>query len=77
MIENWCATDPCDPDSERPDNITKTAKEYAGFDVSALSIEVLAAIRADKQALHREYVTERRSRPEPAHGAGLDGRRPE
>jgi hypothetical protein len=28
LIENYCATDPCDPASERPSNIDETAKKY-------------------------------------------------
>jgi hypothetical protein len=35
-IENYCATDPCDPNSERPDNIDMTAGRYAAIDVSKL-----------------------------------------
>lgn len=36
LIEKYCATDPCDPSSEEPENITRTAEQYASIDVSKL-----------------------------------------
>ena len=36
LIEKYCATDPCDPTSEQPQNITRTAEQYAAIDVSKL-----------------------------------------
>lgn len=36
LIEDYCATDPCDPTSEQPDNIVGTAEQYAAIDVSKL-----------------------------------------
>jgi len=36
LIENYCATDPCDPASEEPENVTRTAEQYAALDVSKL-----------------------------------------
>ena len=33
-VEDYCATDPCDPASERPDNIGRTAQRYRNIDVS-------------------------------------------
>lgn len=36
LIEKYCATDPCDPASEKPENITQTAEQYAEIDVSKL-----------------------------------------
>ena len=36
LIENYCATDPCDPESEQPENVTRTAEQYAAIDVSKL-----------------------------------------
>jgi len=36
LIEKYCATDPCDPLSEKPGNVTRTAEQYAGIDVSKL-----------------------------------------
>lgn len=35
-IEDYCATDPCDPTSEEPENVTQTAEQYAAIDVSKL-----------------------------------------
>ena len=36
LIEDYCATDPCDPASEQPENIARTAELYAAIDVSKL-----------------------------------------
>ena len=36
LIENFCATDPCDPSSPRPENIDATAEKYAALEVSTL-----------------------------------------
>ena len=36
LIENYCATDPCDPASKEPENVTRTAEQYAAIDVSKL-----------------------------------------
>jgi hypothetical protein len=36
LIENYCATDPCDPASERPANIDATAKKYLTIDFSQI-----------------------------------------
>ncbi len=36
LIENYCATDPCDPASEQPKNVTRTAEQYSAIDVSKL-----------------------------------------
>lgn len=36
LIENYCATDPCDPASEQPENVTRTMEKYAAIDVSKL-----------------------------------------
>lgn len=36
LIEKYCATDPCDPVSEQPENIMRTAEQYAAIDVSKL-----------------------------------------
>lgn len=35
-VEDYCAADPCDPDSPRPDNVAETAKEYRTLDVATL-----------------------------------------
>lgn len=36
LVERYCATDPCDPLAERPDNIAETAERMAGLDASGL-----------------------------------------
>ena len=36
LIDNYCASDPCDPSSEEPDNITRTSEQYAMIDVTKL-----------------------------------------
>lgn len=36
LIDNWCATDPCDPRSEKPENISATAEKYQQLDVTKL-----------------------------------------
>ena len=38
LVESYCATDPCDPDSDRPDNIDDTACKYAQLDVGKLKL---------------------------------------
>ncbi|WP_372178617.1 hypothetical protein ACCQ23_10135 [Xanthomonas axonopodis pv. phyllanthi] len=37
-VEQYCATDPCDPDSDRPDNIDETANKYAQLEVCKLRL---------------------------------------
>ncbi|MDE0099314.1 MAG: hypothetical protein OXM87_06855 [Truepera sp.] len=37
LVEDYCAADPCDPNSERPENIGDTARKYAAIDVSKIS----------------------------------------
>ncbi len=36
LVENFCSTDPCDPNSLRPDNIAATANNYRAINVSQL-----------------------------------------
>jgi len=36
LVEQYCATDPCDPGSLKPGNIAKTAENYAAIDVSEI-----------------------------------------
>ena len=36
LVERYCATDPCDPLAERPDNIAETAERMAGLDAAGL-----------------------------------------
>lgn len=38
LVEKYCATDPCDPESGKPENITKTAETYAVIDVSKIRL---------------------------------------
>lgn len=38
LVEKYCATDPCDPESEQPENLTQTAEQYAAIDVSKLRL---------------------------------------
>lgn len=38
LIEDYCATDPCDPASERPENITRTAERLVALEPSSLMI---------------------------------------
>lgn len=37
-VERYCATDPCDPASEKPENIATTAVEYAAIDVTEIRL---------------------------------------
>jgi len=38
LVESYCATDPCDPDSDRPGNLDDTARKYAQLDVDKLKL---------------------------------------
>ena len=38
LVESYCATDPCDPESDHPDNIDDTALKYAQLDISKLRV---------------------------------------
>lgn len=40
LVESYCAADPCDPASERPENIVQTARQYAAIDVSKLRLHM-------------------------------------
>ena len=40
LVEKYCASDPCDPQSKRPENITDTARDYAAIDVSKIRLGV-------------------------------------
>lgn len=37
-LETYCATDPCDPESESPDNIGQTVRKYLQLDVDKLKL---------------------------------------
>lgn len=39
-IETYCASDPCDPDSEKPENVRQMAKQYGEIDVSKVRIDM-------------------------------------
>ncbi|WP_179052717.1 hypothetical protein [Pseudomonas hunanensis] len=36
LVENYCASDPCDPSSEEPDNIEITAHNYCAIDLAKI-----------------------------------------
>lgn len=36
LVEKYCATDPCDPESEEPENVIQTAQQYAEINVAKL-----------------------------------------
>lgn len=38
LIETYCATDPCDPDSIEPENVANTAIKYADVDVNQIRV---------------------------------------
>lgn len=40
LVEKYCAADPCDPDSERPENFGSTAREYAAIDETVLRLRM-------------------------------------
>ena len=37
-VEDYCSTDPCDPTSEKPDNVKQTAQNYRDIDVKKLRL---------------------------------------
>ncbi len=37
LVESYCSTDPCDPDSLRPENITATTEKYQCLNVTSLA----------------------------------------
>jgi hypothetical protein len=40
LVEEYCATDPCDPGSRKPDNVAATAASYAAIDVSKIRLHI-------------------------------------
>lgn len=46
-VERYSATDPCDPTSAEPDNITQTMEKYQAIDVTQLRMEVGVTIEDD------------------------------
>ena len=43
LVESYCATDPCDPTSERPDNMDRTVQRYRSIDVSKIRLSRYAS----------------------------------
>ena len=44
LIEDYCATDPCDPDSERPENIGDTAQKYEAIDATKIRLDMASSM---------------------------------
>ena len=40
LVEEYCSVDPCDPESQKPDNVVKTATEYQQIDVTKLHLHI-------------------------------------
>lgn len=40
LVEDYCSVDPCDPVSEEPDNVAKTATDYQQIDVTQLRLSL-------------------------------------
>lgn len=40
QVENYCKTDPCDPNNAEPDNVALTAEQYAAVDVTKLNLSM-------------------------------------
>ena len=40
LVEEYCSVDPCDPASEKPTNVVKTATDYQQIDVTKLSLHL-------------------------------------
>ena len=40
ILEKYCKTDPCNPNNEEPDNVGRTAEQYACIDVSKLHLRM-------------------------------------
>ena len=40
LVEEYCSVDPCDPKSQEPDNVVKTATEYQQIDVTKLRLHI-------------------------------------
>ena len=38
LVEEYCAVDPCDPESQKPDNVVKTETDYQQIDVTKLRL---------------------------------------
>ena len=64
LVENYCATDPCDPNSEEPKNIGKTAQDITKLNISALSAH--ESVTSDDHLLHMVLPSLARFRPQTA-----------
>ena len=53
LVEEFCAADPCDPTSEKPDNVKQTAQNYRDIDVKKLRLSVDIASEDDFFAMAR------------------------
>ena len=40
LVEEYCSVDPCDPKSQEPDNVVKTATDYQQIDVTKLHLHM-------------------------------------
>ena len=40
LVEEYCSVDPCDPESQKPDNVVKTATDYQQIDVTKLHLHI-------------------------------------
>ena len=40
LVEEYCAVDPCDPESQKPDNVVNTATKYQQIDVTKLHLHM-------------------------------------
>ena len=40
LVEEYCSVDPCDPKSQEPDNVVKTATDYQQIDVTQLHLHI-------------------------------------
>ena len=40
LVEGYCAVDPCDPESKKPDNVVNTATKYQQIDVTQLHLNL-------------------------------------
>ena len=65
LVESYCATDPCDPDTLRPDNIGNTAEQYRNIPVD----QVYLTRSNSQEALFFEMAMPGVARFEPEAGA--------
>jgi hypothetical protein len=62
LIEDYCSTDPCDPNTVEPDNVIRTAEQYAAIDVTNLylrmSMDTLDQFFTDARPAVSRYYTD-------------------